>query len=91
MQLRNLGFVLIKTAAQGDCGIDVMCQMLAVEQENYVRASIRTRPKDYLTQHAAEPWMWEMMSACQEFDHEEVSYCMLALQERLDCTALAAL
>ena len=72
MQLRNLGFMLITTAAQGDCGIDA----LAYYDNEYQRRG----PEDWkelrhllareMSEHAGEPAWQEIFKACWETPDE---------------------
>ena len=46
------------TIGNGDCGLDMMCQMLSLPETQEARDALRIELRDYLYLHANEPWMW---------------------------------
>ena len=83
------GLTVLGTFSQGDCGIDVMCQMLMLPQCDGGVLAVRRRLKAYLLQHATEPWMWDLMASCGEVEQRLVNLCMEESNSMPDCTALA--
>ena len=69
----RLGVVLLGTVADGDCGMDVACQMLAIYQSAAERSQLREEISDYLIQRVEEPWMQDLMVACQEISADDVA------------------
>ena len=57
----------------GDCGIDVACQMLGLAQTPDQRTCLREKISDYLVDRVREPWMHDLMVALQEVLAEEVN------------------
>ena len=56
----------------GDCGIDVVCQMVGEPQPPSQRDAMREELSDYLLARVKMPWMQELMAALQEVDPEDV-------------------
>ena len=48
------------TVGAGDCGLDLMCMMLGLHQNEAVRNKLRIELRDYLMLHAHDPWMWTL-------------------------------
>ena len=46
--------------------------MLGLPQQQKVRDDLRIEPRNYLTLHAHEPWMWTLMCACGELDASDI-------------------
>ena len=56
----------------GDCGIDVACQMLSLPQTFSQRVLLREEISDYLLARLNTPWMQELMGTLQEVDLADV-------------------
>ena len=69
----NIGVAVLGTVMDGDCGIDVACQMLGLPQTIEQRAAVREEVSDYLLARVQKPWMQELMGALQEVDADDVS------------------
>ena len=68
----RLGVVVLGTVCDGDCGVDVMCQMLGLPQDAATRKHVRQEVGDYLLQRVNQEWMQNMMVACGELAAEDV-------------------
>ena len=62
----RLGLAVLGTVADGDCGLDVCCQMLDLRQTLAKREALRAELSDYLTDRVDRQWMQQVMAACQE-------------------------
>ena len=60
------GVAVLGTVMEGDCGIDVACQMLGLPQTIAQRAVLREEISDYLLTRLNTPWMQELMGTLQE-------------------------
>jgi hypothetical protein len=60
------GVVVLGTVCDGDCGLDVMTQMLSLGQTFEVRKQLRIDISDYLISRIEEPWMHDLMVLCGE-------------------------
>ena len=60
------------TVGYGDCGLDLMCMMLGIPQQQKVRDDLRIELRNFLILHAHEPWMWTLMCACGELDASDI-------------------
>ena len=63
---------LLGTVMDGDCGIDVACQMLGLPQTLAQRAALREEISDYLLARVNKPWMQEVMGILQEVNLDDV-------------------
>lgn len=70
---QGLGVYLQGTVMDGDCGIDVMTQMLAMPETLASRQRIRQDLSEYLMERADTRWMQELMVACQELSIEDLT------------------
>ena len=66
------GLAILGTVMDGDCGIDVACQMLGLPQTLAQRAALREEISDYLLARVNKPWMQEVMGLMQEVDLNDV-------------------
>ena len=66
------GLAVLGTVMDGDCGIDVACQMLGLPQTLAQRAVLREEISDYLLARLSTPWMQELMGTLQEVDLADV-------------------
>ena len=73
----RLGVMLLGTVSDGNCGIDVMCQMEQVEPSDKAMRGLRTDLSDYLIERAGATWMHELLISLQEMRVED-------LQENLE-------
>ena len=60
--------VVISTALDGDCGLDVACMMLGLPRTLDNRSELRNALADYLCDRAEEPWMHDLLVATAEID-----------------------
>jgi len=67
----KLGIATSATVVDGDCGLDVMQRMLSQPGSYEGRVQLRTELSDYLIERIREPWMHELMVACQELRKED--------------------
>ena len=68
-----LGMALLGTVCDGDCGLDVCCQMLGRLQTLEERQKLREEISDYLLARVDVPWMQDAMAACQEIRSEDLA------------------
>ena len=68
----SLGMAILGTVMDGDCGIDVACQMLGLAQTADQRTCLREKISGYLIDRVREPWMHELMVSLQEVEAEDV-------------------
>ena len=66
------GVAVLGTVMDGECGIDVACQMVGEPQTLSQRDAMREELSDYLLARVKMPWMQELMAALQEVDPEDV-------------------
>ena len=66
------GLAVLGTVMDGDCGIDVACQMLGLPQTPAQRAALRKEISDYLLARVKTPWMQEVMGTLQKVDIDDV-------------------
>ena len=69
----KLGMVLRDAVADGNCGLDVMCQMKGLQREPLHMNMLRTDIADFIIQNATEPWLHELMVATGELSPEELT------------------
>ena len=69
----SLGVGLIASSMDGDCGLDVMSMMLQITPSTSARNGLRIDISDYLIARMGEPWLHDIMVACQELRQEDVS------------------
>ena len=62
------GILVLETVVDGNCGIDVMCQMEQIEASAENMINIRRDISDYLLERAGQRWMHELLVACQELE-----------------------
>ena len=63
---------VIGTVCDGDCGIDVMTQMLERAQNEETRTQLRRELYDYLMRRHQEPWLHDILVATQELEADEL-------------------
>ena len=68
----ELGVLVVGTVADGDCGIDTMCQMVGTPQSREERYKHRQEIADFLLLRLREPWLHEMMVCLQEVESDDV-------------------
>ena len=66
------GLAFLGTVMDGDCGIDVACQMLCLPQTFAQRVALREEISDYLLARVNKPWMQEVMGILQEVNIDDV-------------------
>ena len=66
----GLGLVPVGTVCDGDCGIDVMSQMLGNDPSAATFQTLRTEIHDYLVARLDDHWMAYLMAALQELTKE---------------------
>ncbi len=69
----RLGAAVLGIVMDGDCGIDTMCVMLRRPQTRDARMDIRRELHDYLMERIREPWMQDIMQACQDISAGELA------------------
>ena len=69
----SLGVSTVLTVADGDCVFDVMTMMLARPRSFENRKTLRVEISDYLLDRIGEPWMIELLEACQELSKTDVA------------------
>ena len=78
----------MKTVADGDCGLDVMCLIMGVERTLHERTALREELSDYLISRLNEPWMIDILIVTQELDPDDVKLArsegILIEQELMD-------
>lgn len=79
----KIGVAVISTVMDGDCGLDVMCQMLGRPPSLAARCEIRDAISDYLMARIRTSWMHELMLALQELDSEVVQTLVAGCTEPL--------
>ena len=68
----SLGVACVASVVDGDCGLDVMTMMLGIAPSFAARKELRIEISDYLITRIGEPWMHDIMAACQELSHKDV-------------------
>ena len=68
----SLGVSVIASVLDGDCAFDVMTMMLGIPGSFAARKDLRIEVSDYLISRIGEPWMHDIMVACQELRLEDV-------------------
>ncbi len=68
----SLGVGVVPSVMDGDCALDVMTMMLGIPSSESARANLRLDISDYLRDRIDEPWLHDIMVACQELSHEDV-------------------
>ena len=63
---------VLGTVCDGNCGLDVMTQMLQWPQTDESRCRMRQQLYDYVMQPHTEPWLHDMLVLTQELSAEEV-------------------
>ena len=63
---------VIGTVCDGDCGIDVMTQMLERAQNADTRTELRRELYEYLMSRHKEPWLHDILVATQELEADEL-------------------
>ena len=66
------GLAVLGTVMDGDCGVDVACQMLCLPQTPDQRAALRVEISDYLLARVNKPWMQEVMGTLHEVNLDDV-------------------
>ena len=69
---KTLGVYYLKTVADGDCGLDVMCLIMGVERTLQERTALREELSDYLISRLNQPWMIDILIVTQELDPDDV-------------------
>ena len=68
----SLGVGVMASVMDGDCAFDVMTMMLGIPPSASARNDLRIEVSDYLIARIGEPWMHDVMAACQELRFEDV-------------------
>ena len=69
----SLGVAIMASILNGDCALDVMTIMLGIAPSASARSGLRRELSDYLIERIGEPWMHDIMVACQELRQQDVS------------------
>ena len=67
-----LGRFVLGTVCDGDCGIDVMAQMLELPQTLETRTRIRADLYEFIMSRHNQPWLHDMLVLTQELTAEQV-------------------
>jgi len=59
---RRKGVIILGTVTDGDCGVDLMCMMIGLEQNPENRRVLREQLGDFLISEATSPWMQDIMA-----------------------------
>ena len=59
------------SVVDGDCALDVMTMMLGIPPSAAARKDLRIEISDYLISRIGEPWLHDIMVACQELRRED--------------------
>jgi hypothetical protein len=68
----SLGVAIIASVMDGDCALDVMTMMLGIPPSEAARKELRIDISDYLIARIGEPWLHDIMVACQELCAEDL-------------------
>jgi hypothetical protein len=68
-----LGVAILSTVLDGDCAVDAMLHMLCIPSAVASRNDLRIELSDYLIARIHEPWLHDVMVACQELEGADVS------------------
>ena len=68
----SIGQMVLGTVTNGDCGPDVMCQMVGREQSAASRDTLRGEIADYLQARIKAPWMQDLMANLQEISMDDL-------------------
>ena len=66
------GVAPIATVMDGDCALDAMTMMLGIPPSAGGRSDLRVEISDYLIQRISEPWMQDILVACQEITQADL-------------------
>ena len=69
----SLGVAILASVLDGNCALDVMTMMLGMSPSEPARNDLRIELSDYLIARIGEPWLHDIMVACQELQQEDVS------------------
>ena len=69
---QSKGVVILGTVIDGNCGLDVMCNMKGVEASPDNIKALRLEIHDYIIQKAREPYLHELMVATGELTKDEL-------------------
>ena len=69
----SLGVVILGTVVDGDCGPDAVCIMFGWPQTYERRCQLRHDVCEYLSEHAEEHWMQDILVQCQELHKDDVA------------------
>ena len=69
----GMGLVLLGAVVDGDCGIDVMCQMLSRPHNSEQSLRMRAEIADFIIDRANARWFQDVMACCQEISQEDVT------------------
>ena len=69
----SLGVAIVASVLDGVCAFDVMAMMLGISPSSSARRGLRIECSDYLIARTGEPWIHDVMVACQELREEDVS------------------
>ena len=68
----SMGVGILSTVLDGDCAFDVQTLMLGIDPIFECRKALRIEVSDYLLDRIGEPWVHDIMVACQELDWDDV-------------------
>ena len=68
----SFGVAIMGAVLDGDCAFDVMTAMLGIPPSVSARKELRIELSNYLIERMGEPWMHDLMVACQELRADDV-------------------
>jgi len=86
----SLGIAPLPSVVDGDCGLDVMHMMLEQPGSLQARRRLRIEISDYLLERIRQPWLHDLMVACQELPDELVTQARSAGPAGFEAPAVAA-
>jgi hypothetical protein len=69
----DIGRILLPTITNGNCGIDVMCQMKGIPATRANIELLRIEISDFVISKASEPWLHDLMVATRELTQDELN------------------
>ena len=86
----SIGIAPVPSVVDGDCGLDVMNMMLEQPGSFDARRRLRLEISDYLLDRIREPWLHDLMVACQELPGELVTKARSAWSAGFEAPAVVA-
>ena len=74
---QRLGQVVLGTVTDGDCGLDVMSQMIDRSQSSVSFTALREELAEYMVPRIKLPWMQDLMAALREIDFDDLKLSLI--------------